>query len=62
MSSAIPHPPAPRQSAESPSAGASQAAVSPPQPTGPPASAPEAPVVDDGELADLRQRAATAHQ
>nr|WP_265806464.1 AAA family ATPase [Nocardia zapadnayensis] len=62
MSSAIPHPPAPRQSAESPSTGASQAAVSPPQPTGPPASAPEAPIVDDGELADLRQRAATAHQ
>lgn len=62
MSSAIPHPPAPGPSAESPSAGAPQAAVSPPQPTGPPPSAPEAPAVDDGELADLRQRAATAHQ
>lgn len=59
MSSAVPHPPVPGPPAESPSAGVPQAAVSPPQPTGPP---PEAPPVDDGELADLRERAATAHQ
>lgn len=62
MSSAVPHPPVPGSSAESPSAGAPQAAVAPPQPTGPPPAVPEAPAVDDGELADLRQRAATAHQ
>ncbi|WP_039827802.1 hypothetical protein [Nocardia testacea] len=62
MSSAVPHPPVPGPSTEQPPAGAPQAAVSPPQPTGLPPAAPEAPAVDDGELADLRQRAATAHQ
>lgn len=62
MSSAVPHPPVPGPSTEQPLAGAPQAAVSPPQPTGLPPAAPEAPAVDDGELADLRQRAATAHQ
>lgn len=62
MSSAIPNPPGPGSAAESPPTGAPQAAVSPPQPTGPAPSVPEAPAVDDSELADLRQRAVTAHQ
>ncbi|WP_245665828.1 MinD/ParA family ATP-binding protein [Nocardia sienata] len=57
MSSAAPHPPVTGSSA-----GAPQGAVSPPQPTGPPPAAPETPAVDDGELAGLRERAATAHQ
>ncbi|MET8797759.1 MinD/ParA family protein [Nocardia sp. NPDC004568] len=59
MSSAVPHPPVPRPSAEPPPAGAPQAAVVPPHPPGLP---PEATSAYDGELADLRQRAATAHQ
>ncbi|GGL40644.1 nucleotide-binding protein [Nocardia jinanensis] len=62
MSSATPQHPVPGPSVDPQSAGVAPASVSPPQPTGPPQPAPEAPPVGDGELADLRQRAATAHQ
>ncbi|MGW5388335.1 AAA family ATPase [Nocardia sp. NPDC003963] len=64
MSSAAPPPPhpGPVPSSDPHSAGAAPAAVSPAQPAGLPRPGPEATAVDDGELADLRQRAATAHQ
>ncbi|MGW1742645.1 AAA family ATPase [Nocardia sp. NPDC001965] len=60
MSSATPQQPVPGPATDQQSVAPPPTSVSPP--AAPPRSVPEAPAVDDGELADLRQRAATAHQ
>lgn len=61
MSSATPQDPAPGPSPTSHTVSAGPATVSPPPSAPAPAPAPEG-VVAEGELADLRERAASAHQ